>query len=103
MAIQVQLFKYEEANHIDNLTTIEIDGEVWFVATDVCALLDLQNVTQSLNALDEDEKLPYTLHRAGQNRNVNLINESGLYALVFRSKKATAKQFRTCYTNYVVC
>ncbi len=84
------------------MATVEIDGQVWFAAPDVCKFLDIQNVTQALSSLDEDEKLTYVLHRSGQSRKVNLVNESGLYALVFRSKKATALKFRKWITKEVI-
>ena len=101
--MQLLIFKFEDdSNHLNDLTTVEIDGQVWFVANDVCQLLDIQNVTQAISALDDDEKLPYVLHRAGQKRSVNLINESGLYALIFRSKKESAKKFRKWITKEVI-
>ncbi len=41
--MQLQIFKYQEdEEHLDNLTTIEIDGEVWFIANEVCNLLDIK-------------------------------------------------------------
>lgn len=100
--MQLLIFKYENENRLDDLTTVEIDGEIWFVANDVCKLLDIQNVTQAVAVLDDDEKLPYVIHRAGQRRSVNLINESGLYALVFKSKKESAKNFRKWVTKEVL-
>ena len=100
--MQLLIFKYQNENKLDELTTVEIDGEIWFVANDVCQLLDIQNVTQAISSLDDDEKLPYVLHRAGQKRSVNLINESGLYALVFKSKKESAKKFRKWVTKEVL-
>ena len=101
--MQLQIFKYEsDGSVLDDLTTVQIEDEVWFVASEVCKLLDIQNVTQAVSSLDEDEKLPYVLHRSGQNRSVTLISESGLYALVFKSKKPTAKQFRKWITKEVI-
>jgi prophage antirepressor-like protein len=102
--MQLAIFKYQEenTNSVNDFTTIEIDGEPWFIAVDVCNLLDITNVTQSLGSLDDDEKLPYVMYRAGQMRSVNLINESGLYNLIFRSKKPTAKAFRKWVTKEVI-
>jgi prophage antirepressor-like protein len=101
--MQLLIFKYEDdSHHLNDLTTVEIDGEVWFVAADVCALLGLDNPTKSIATLDEDEKLTYPLRRAGQLRTVNLINESGLYALIFKSKKESAKKFRKWVTKEVL-
>jgi prophage antirepressor-like protein len=100
--MQLLIFQFDDDITMNDLTTVEIDGEPWFVAADVCKLLDIKNVTQALNRLDEDEKLPYVINRAGQSRNLNLVNESGLYALIFRSKKETAKQFRKWVTKEVI-
>jgi prophage antirepressor-like protein len=100
--MQLQIFKYGEEDHPDNLTAIEINGEAWFVASEVCALLDIGNTTNAIKTLEDDEKLPFTLERAGQNRQVNLVSESGLYALIFKSKKDSAKQFRKWVTKEVI-
>lgn len=101
--MQLQIFKYEsEESNLNDLTTVQIEDEVWFIASEVCKLLDIQNVTQAVSSLDDDEKLPYVLHRSGQNRSVTLISESGLYALVFKSKKPSAKQFRKWVTKEVI-
>lgn len=78
------------------------DGEFWFVAVDVCNILGLTNATEALRNLDEDEKLTSVILRAGQNRTVNLINESGLYALILRSRKPEAKSFRKWVTSEVL-
>ena len=84
------------------LSAIEIEGEPWFIAVDVCSILGLSNVTESLKALDDDEKLTSELLRAGQSRKVNLISESGMYALIFRSRKSFAKKFRKWITKDVI-
>ena len=75
---------------------------MWFVAPDVCKTLGIQNATQALKSLDDDEKLPYVLHRAGQKRKINLVSESGLYALIFKSSKPEAKKFRRWVTKEVI-
>ncbi len=101
--MQMQVFKYEEdAEHFDNLTTVEIDGEVWFVAVEVCKLLDIKNPSDAVSRLDEDEKLTSVIPMAGQNRLMNLVSESGLYALVFKSIKPSAKKFRKWVTKEVI-
>lgn len=101
--MQLMIFKYEDDTHnLADLTTIEINGEIWFVAADVCGLLGLDNPTKSIATLDDDEKLTYPLRRSGQTRVVNLINESGLYALIFKSKKESAKKFRKWVTKEVL-
>lgn len=73
-----------------------------FIAKDVCEILNLNNVTEALRNLDDDEKLTSEILRAGQNRNVNLITESGLYSLVIRSNKPEAKVFKKWVTAEVL-
>lgn len=100
--MQLQIFKFEEEDHLDNLTTINIDGEIWFIAKEVCDLLEIKNASDAVSRLDDDEKQTSVLPISGQNRNVNIISESGLYALVFRSKKPSAKKFRKWVTKEVI-
>lgn len=102
--MQLEIFKYEspEEKQLNEIMTVEIDGEIWFAAVDVCSVLGLTNPTDSLRALDDDEKLTYELHRSGQLRKVNLLNESGLYALIFKSRKESAQQFRKWVTKEVI-
>lgn len=100
--MQLTIFKYQDDDSINDFTTIEIDGEPWFVAADVCAMLDIKNVSDAVSSLDDDEKLVSVIPRAGQNRSTNLINESGLYNLIFKSKKPSAKEFRKWVTKEVI-
>jgi prophage antirepressor-like protein len=80
-----------------------INGEPYFVAADVCNALDLQNPSARLREhLDDDEYLPYAVRRAGQQRLVNMVNESGLYNLIFQSRKPNARKFRKWVTSEVL-
>ena len=68
------------------------DGEPWFVAADVCRALGLINPSKAVSGLDPDEIAIHTLtcsKGTSGNPNVNLISESGLYTLIFRSRQAT--------------
>ena len=71
-----------------------INNETWFVAKDVCNVLGLENVTKALYGVDSDEKLTLPMVRAGQRRNINMVDESGLYVLIFQSRKPEARAFR---------
>lgn len=79
--------------------TVIKDGEPWFVAKDICDILELTNPTMAIESLDDDERSKYFLGRQGE---VNIINESGLYALVFKSRKPEAKAFRKWVTSEVL-
>jgi hypothetical protein len=74
--------------------TVIKDGEVWFMVTDVCTVLEHGNPTKALLRLDEDEKDIVTVETTGGVQQVNIVNESGLYHLILTSRKPQAKQFR---------
>ena len=94
--------------HVFNTITVrslERDGQIWFVAADVCKALEINNPSQALTRLDSDEKTTLTNNegRAGQGaQNYNIINESGLYSLILRSRKTEAKQFKKWVTSEVL-
>lgn len=76
------------------------DGEPWFVAVDVCKVLGIVNASQAVDRLDDDE---VTLCQTeGSVRPANIINESGLVALILRSDKPQAKRFRKWVTAEVL-
>ena len=81
------------------IRTVVIDGEPWFVAKDVCDILGVQNVTQSMQQLEDFERSMFNIGRQG---NANIISESGFYALVLRSRKPIAKPFRLWVTQEVL-
>ena len=96
-----------ESFHFDSFTVRAINrtGEAWFVAADVCAVLDIKNTTQALVALDNDERSMFNIGRSainGGGGEVNIVNESGLYALILRSRKPEAKRFRKWVTSEVL-
>lgn len=78
---------------------IEQNGEPWFVARDVCDILEIKNATDALKRLDEDERSRFNLGRQG---NANAVNEFGLYNLVLGSRKPEAKQFKRWITHEVL-
>ena len=95
---QIQTFDFQ-----GNVTRVaEINGAHWFIAKDICQILGLSDVSMALSRLDTDEKLIQKLFVSGQNRDIALINESGLYALIMRSYKPSAKQFRKWVTAEVL-
>ena len=82
-----------------NVRTVMIDGEPWFVATDVCKALELSNPTSATEKLDDDERSKFNLGRQG---NATIINEPGLYSLVLGSRKPSAKAFKRWIIHEVV-
>ena len=87
---ELQPFNYD-GNY--QVRAIEKDSEFWFVAKDVCEVLELSNITEALRGLDDDELTSEILKSGGQGREMRLISESGLYALIMKSNKPEAKRF----------
>jgi len=82
-----------------------IKNEPWFVAKDVCKVLEHSNHKVAVQILDEDEKevrKVYPLDGKGGIQEAIIINESGLYNLIFRSNKPEAKKFRKWVTGEVL-
>lgn len=73
---------------------IHIDGVTWFVAADVCKVLGIGNATRAVERLEDDEKGLTTSKTLGGDQEVNVVNEPGLYALIFTSRKPEAKRFK---------
>ena len=79
--------------------TLNLNGEPWFVAVDVCSVLDLSNPTIAVSRLDEDERAKFNLGRQGD---ATIVNEPGLYTLVLGSRKPEAKAFKCWITHEVL-
>jgi hypothetical protein len=79
-----------------------IAGEPWFVANDVCGILALTNPRQALNRLDDDEKGVISNDTLGGVQDMNIVSESGMYALVLGSRKKEARRFRKWVTGEVL-
>lgn len=84
---EMQVFSSEQFGEI---RTIERNGEVWFVATDVCRALELGNPSETVKRLDKDELTSVQLRSDTQKREMNIINEPGLYSLILGSRKPEA-------------
>lgn len=92
----IQIFKNEQFGEV---RTIAKDGEPWFVAADVCKVLDLSNPTIAASRLDEDERAKFNLGRQGE---TTIVSEAGLYTLVLGSRKPEAKTFKRWITHEVI-
>ena len=94
---QIIPFKFE--THA--VRTMLIDDQPWFIAVDVCSSLGLNDTNKALIGLDDDEKREHEQY-SGSGRKPILINESGLYSLILRSRKAEAKRFKKWITAEVL-
>nr|DAG16253.1 MAG TPA: hypothetical protein [Caudoviricetes sp.]DAG70398.1 MAG TPA: repressor domain protein [Caudoviricetes sp.] len=86
-----------------NIRTMERDGAPWFVGKDVAEALGYSNSRDAVSThVDGEDKATVAFHDGSQNRNMVVINESGLYALVLGSKLPTAKKFKRWVTSEVI-
>ncbi len=79
--------------------TVLVNGEPWWVLSDVCKVLELSNPTVVASRLEDDERTKFDLGRQGD---ATIINESGLYSVILRSDKPQAKPFRRWVTAEVL-
>lgn len=80
-----------------------INSEPWFVAKDVCEVLGIANHKDAASRLDEDERRGVGItDPIGRPQTVTAVSESGLYSLIFQSRKAEAKKFRKWVTSEVL-
>lgn len=94
------VFTYGDAQQV---RTLVIEDQPWFVAKDVCGVLGLANSRKAIGGLDEDEVTVSPMVTPSRGRvSMQLVNESGLYNLIFRSRKAEARAFRRWVTAEVL-
>lgn len=108
----VQSFVHERFGKIRTLT---INGVLWFVAADICRSLDIKNSRDALSRLDDDEKKIVDLNSVANadgssdatsggwiKNEVNVVNEPGMYRLIFSSRKPEAKEFQRWIYHEVI-
>lgn len=93
-----KVFNYQ--NH--QIRTAVKEGEPWFVAKDVCSVLEIKNNRDALARLDEDEKGVVLTDTLGGTQELTAVNEPGLYTLILGSRKPVAKQFKRWITHEVI-
>lgn len=79
-----------------------VDGEPWWVAADLSTALEYGVASAMTRYLDEDEKGVSIVHTLGGEQEMLIINESGLYSVILRSRKASAKRFKKWVTAEVL-
>ena len=86
-----------------NVRTAVVNGESWFVAADICRILDIGNPSDALSRLDDDEKNTLVLTEGiPGNPEKRVVNEAGLYTLILRSRKPEARAFKRWVTHEVL-
>ena len=91
-----------ENDAFGKVRTLNLNGEPWFVAADVCKALELGNPSMTVERLDDDEKGISTIDTLGGKQRMAIINEPGLYSLVITSRKPEAKAFKRWITHEVI-
>ena len=99
MENNMQIFQNEKFGKI---RTLNLDGEPWFVAADVCKALLIVNSRDALTRIDDDEKGVVSTDTLGGRQEVTIVNEPGLYALILSSRKPEAKAFKRWITHEVI-
>lgn len=92
--------KIFENSEFGQIRTVTINNEPYFVASDICRVLELSNPTMAMQRIDEDEKAKLNLGLSGGE--TNCVNEYGLYSLVLASRKPEAKEFKRWITHEVI-
>lgn len=98
----MQELKIFENPEFGEVRTVEMNGEPWFVAVDVCRALEIGNSRQALARLDDDEKGVISNDTLGGKQEMATVSEAGLYALVLSSRKPEAKTFKRWITHEVL-
>ncbi|WP_312906957.1 phage antirepressor [Tissierella praeacuta] len=98
----MEKLKVFENSNFGKIRVLEIDGEPWFIAIDIAKVLDYRTAYDMTRILDEDEKGTQIVRTPGGNQNVIVIDESGLYSSILRSRKPEAKQFKKWVTSEVL-
>lgn len=87
----------------DNLIrTLVLNESPWFVVVDICGALGLGNATAAVRNLDDADLTTGKVSSQSGSKSVNICNESGLYQLIFQSRKEGARKFKRWVTNEVL-
>jgi prophage antirepressor-like protein len=81
---------------------VGLDGRPWWVAADVCAVLGIASASDAVTRLDGADVGTTDIRSGVQNRQMKVVNESGLYDLVLDSRKPAARRFRRWITSEVI-
>ena len=94
----VEVFRYDTAP----IRAVTIDGEPWFIAADVAAVLGYRDAHNAVRLLDDDERGTHLVSTPGGQQRLTVISEPGLYTLTLRSDMSDAKRFRKWVTRDVL-
>lgn len=87
---------------LKKIRNITIDDEMWFVAKDICDVLETKDVTTALKKLPDKNKKSAVINCSHGKQDMRIVNESGLYRLIMRSKKPVAEKFQNVICGHVL-
>lgn len=97
---EIQVFNNVKFGQVRSMM---IDGEPWFVGKDIADILGYEASRNAIaKYVDDEDKLTHQISASGQRREMVIINESGLYALIMSSKLPKAKEFKRWVTSEVL-
>lgn len=94
---QLQIFNFQDAN----VRTVTVDDLPWFVAKDVAEILGL-DTTAVARSVDDEDKALHTMQTSGGDQDMTIVNESGMYSMILKSRKKEAKTFKRWVTSEVL-
>jgi prophage antirepressor-like protein len=104
--MNVITFAFPSADHSGEsrspVRALSRDGEPWFIAKDVAQILGYRDAEKMVRNLDDDEKDTQIVGTLGGDQAVLIINESGLYSAILRSRREEAKRFKKWVTSTVL-
>ena len=78
----------------NTIRTIDNNGQVWWILKDICKVLDISHVKDTVKRLDEDEVgQTEVIDNLGRKQKVYIVSESGIYSVILRSDKPEAETF----------
>lgn len=95
----LEIFEYQ----YNNVRVVAVDGEPWFVLTDLCGVLGLSNPSVVAERVDPDAlSTTEVIDSLGRTQNARVVSEAGMYEVIFMSRKPEAKQFKRWITSVVL-
>lgn len=98
----MESLKIFENQDFGTIRALKINNDPWFVAVDIAKALEYRSAYDMARILDEDEKGTQIVRTPGGEQNAIIINESGLYSSILRSRKPEAKKFKKWITSEVL-
>ena len=87
---------------VSAVRALAVDGEPWFVATDLAGILGYRDAANMVRILDDDEKGTHLVSTLGGDQSLSIVSESGLYHAIFKSRRPEAQRFRKWVTSEVL-